>query len=48
MQRKESMETEIHNKKTTENSGKKCCGCWENSVHKTKEDDCIKCESCRN
>jgi len=48
MQRKESMETEIYNQKTTENCDKKCCGCWENSARTSKEDDCMKCESCRN
>ena len=48
MQRKESMKTDIHNQITAEESEKKCCECWEDYVHISKEDDWVKCESCRN
>jgi len=47
MQRKESIKINIHTQ-IAEDSEKKCCGCWENYVLTTKENDRIKCEICRN
>jgi len=37
MQRKESIKINIYTQITAEDSEKKCCGCWEMYVHKTKE-----------
>jgi hypothetical protein len=48
IQRKKSINTDIHNQITADDSEKKCCGCWKNNVHKTKEDDWGKYDSCRN
>jgi hypothetical protein len=48
VQRKKSINTDIHNQITVDDSEKKCCGVWEKNVHITKENDWNKLESCRN
>ena len=41
MQRKKTMQTDIHNQKTAEDSDTRCCECWENYVQITKADNWI-------
>ena len=48
MQRTQSMKTCTHNQITAEDFEKKCCWFWEKYVYTAKEDNWVKCETCRN
>jgi hypothetical protein len=48
IQKKNSLEKDFPNQETSEDSDTKCCECWRNYLQTSKEDDWIKCVSCRN